>query len=577
MASQEEIAERRLIEKIEDRLRDPLVHVSLTWLVYGRSEDGESPEFLREVPDLHVIIDRESGERIVWRHDELDEDFHRLAGDAEHIPCRYTVHEGQLELIQDETHRVIGAFGSQRGGKSQAAALWTFRQWALKGGRGVVGWWIGPSHKLAQAIGVGKLVVGEDEEPAIFPPELVVRYPKKETDKDRHVVLIDGTSIRVDFASERGKGGNLKGTGPRWVVLDEACEMEDIAIWRIVRGRVLKRGGLINQIFMPSTPMPGHWAYSEVVVPVEAGRKPNYTFASLSMVDNVWVPLSEVEQAIEDMGGPDDPVCQREVFGRWTAAGNSLWYAFRPELHIKPAAEVEGEDVTELAIQVAFPGTEARKDRVAGQDFNLYPCTTVIARVVLPPGAPDHPAHYAVVVTDEFVTDGQGTEVHGHLLADQFPDLAIACDPSGAQEGVTKVKANESTTHAKDLAASGHDVRSCHYSYNGLPYHPPQIDSIRLVNHLFRHARLVVDPKCRALIKSLIQQIATQKGTKYAPPGSKHDKLASSTDALRYLVWALFGDVEAPRGKSREQAAEAKPAAPAVEAHVEAGNPYVQF
>lgn len=571
--------EQRLLDLIEDRLRDPLLHISLTWIVHGRSEDGESAVFLREQPDCHVIIDRESGDRLVWRADELDEDFERLAAEAEHIDCRFTVHEGQLDLILDDTHRVIGAFGSQRGGKSQAGALFTFRQWALKGGRGVVGWWIGPSLRQAQETGIGKLIEGEDGEPPIFPPELVVSYPKKETTTDRFVRLIDGTRIRVDFASERGKGGNLKGTGPRWVVLDEACEMEDIAIWRVVRGRVLKRGGLINQIFIPSTPMPGHWAYSEIVVPVESGRKPSYTFASLSMADNVWIPQSEVDEAIEDMGGPDDPVCQREVFGRWTAAGNSLWYAFRPKLHIRPFESLDDldcDDVTSQLVELTFPRTFARKDAAGGQDFNLYPCTTVVVKVGRQRGAPDDPEHLVVAVVDEFVTDGQGTEVHGHLLAEKWPKLAIACDPAGAQTGLKRnPNKDESTTQALDLAASGHDVRSCHYSFQGEPVHPGQIDSIRLVNHFFRHGRLIINPKCRAVIKSLTQQVGTQRGAKHVPPGSKFDKLASSTDALRYIIWAMFGFEDARGAPARATPEPAPP--PPVATKVVADNPYVQF
>jgi hypothetical protein len=265
------------------------------------------------------------------------------------------------------------------------------------------------------------------------------------------------------------------------------------------------------------------------------------------MADNPWVPNSEVQEAIDDAGGPEDPVCQREVFGLFVPDGQVLWYAFKAEEHIRPfqsLADLGLVDKTPDVVLRHWDRTRVSPDFAAGQDFNLWPMSTLIGKVGLPKGMPDTPENYWLVCWDEVITKNAGSEMHGHMLLQRkYLPLPIACDPSGAQLGHRldgKRGVNESSTEAEDLAKAGHDVRACHYSHRGEPVSPPQIDSLKLVHKLMSHGRFVAHTRCRELFKSLTQQQATARGSIYKKPGSSSDKMSSITDAMRYLAWMVF-------------------------------------
>lgn len=553
-----------LWQRARERVENHFLYITLTWQVYGRSEDGERPRHIREVRDIHVLINRRTGRRIAVRNEDwYPKRWEKYLQLAKHIPLEYSITEKQLPLVLDEEHRVIFASGGQRGGKTEASALWSVRQWALKGGAGVTAFWIAPEQQLTQIV-VEKLVTGEDDRPPLLPPGLITYYPKTPWSKPQHLVWVDGTRQLLAHASERGLGKNIKGRGPRWINVDEACEIKPIEPWRIIRGRVNQRGGHKGQIFLSSTPVAGHWAHSEIVLAVDAGNKPTYTYDHLSMVDNPWIPLSEVDEAIADAGGPEDPVCQREVFGLWRPDGTALWYAFDALKHVRHFRTLEDlglVDRTATMVHRYFPNSTVERDHCAGQDFNRNPMTTEVVKVGIPKAlldqcksrdelrAVDVPENYCFVVVGEVVTQNIGVKMHGHAILEHgWGALPIACDPSGAQPGHRidgKRGDKESTTDAQDLTLAGHDVRACHRSFSGEPYAPPQLDSLKLVHKLMSEERAgiprwVQHAKCRALFQSMTQQQATARGGIYKPPSTKHDKLSSATDAARYAAWKLF-------------------------------------
>lgn len=574
-----DVGEDKLIDDLAARIQAPYLYVSLTWKVYGRTEDGEWPVLEEVIHDLHVFIVRHSGEHIVIRGEDWDPkaaaEFLEL---AEHVPLEYSIHRAQLELVLDESHRVIFGTGGQRGGKTQAAALWTIRQWLIKGGRGILSYWIAPDRDLAY-IAVQKLCVGEDDEAPLLPPELLASYPSSSTTQNPEIVLIDGFKILQKYASEKGKGRNIKGRGPRFITVDEACEIRPIEVWRVIRGRLNKRGGFLGQCFLSSTPMPGHWSHAEIILPVDAGRKPRFTYAHLSMVDNPWIPLSEVAEAIEDAGGEDDPICQREVFGKFVPDGQALWYAFRAEKHIRPFQDLEDlglVDRTATMALRAFPGTQANPHWLGGQDYNLFPMSTLVAKVGIPKAlldacrtederrVVDVPENYVFVAVREIQTRNVGPEMHGHRILEVLhEEIPIACDPSGAQPGHRvdgKRGDKETRTDAEDLALSGHDVRPCNRTYAGEPYAPPQIESLKLVHKLQRTEvvpgipRWIAHPRCRELFKSSTQQQATARGGIYKRPGTKSDQMSSITDAMRYLIWLCWrSEVQGPAPPLEEE------------------------
>ena len=469
---------------------------------------------------------------------------------VEQRPFDLTIAEHALELATDETHRVIGAFGGQRGSKTHTAAQWTVRQWMLKGGLGAFGWWCAPSRKQAWEICVGKLAGFGPKGDTPICPDLIVRYPKSEDSGQQRVTFLDGAHIDLIPLDERRKGGNAKGFGPHWMVVDEVCEVKSIATWRVLRGRVnVTPSGERAQIFMPSTPMPGHWAKTEIVDVVKRGANPDYTFGYLSMALNVFIPRSEVDDAIRDAGGPDDPVCKREVFGEWDTAGAKLWTAFDPLEQIvetKDLAELGLRDVTPGAIRRIFGRKAAEAaginlDYIAGHDFNRSPQNTVVCKIGVPKDQPHRAEHEVLVAVDHVQSWDADAEVHGWRLAAQYPKLAIVCDPQGAQIGFKRRKApDESPTEASDLGRAGHLVIPAHVSDDNHPYSPPQITSCDLMNRLMRQGRVKFHRGLGEMFTALETQQRTARGGVDKSDEAKN-RVSGPTDGWRYLAWAAYG------------------------------------
>lgn len=559
MGSRPEYEEAKMIAELDERSRRPrLLYIALIWDVHERDESGEAAVLARRVHDLHVLVDRYTGRRIVVRDADLDEahEFKALAREAELVELRYSVTEKQIELILDTAHRVIFASGGERGGKTQALALWIIRTWLIVGGLGVKIWWVAPTLEQTR-IGVEKLVAGEDERPGLLPPVLVLRYPEAEHSRDQAIVLIDGTKIELRYATGRRKGGNLKGRGPRAIGVDEACEIPDIKTWKIIRGRVNERNGHKGQIFLSSTPEEGHWIEREVVARVDRGEAPNYTYGHLTAVDNAFVKRSEVEEMIRDKGGEDDPQVQREVFGRWRSSQGRVYYRFDLRVSCRDFGSLDELGLVDVTAAVMRSRIRKLAPRVAeaavvgGQDFNLGFCVTTLARFGVPKGTAYKTERDVVVVfVDELVTREQGYEEHGHALLRQCEGpIPIAVDATGAQGGASSSLTAESKrakTPARELARAGHHVIACHYADSGEPANPPQLDSIAQVNRLAREtlpvqgggsiSRMIVHRRCHHLLESfqLVQRAHDGRIDKKA--GTESDRLTAASDAARYLL-----------------------------------------
>ena len=72
--------------------------------------------------------------------------------------------------------------------------------------------------------------------------------------------------------------------------------------------------------------------------------------------------------------------------------------------------------------------------------------------------------------------------------------------------------------------------------------HPlPRYDSFTLLHRLIREGRLHVSQRCEALVESFLEQQDSGDGVvAFVKSHTKSDRLASSSDALRYGCWAIF-------------------------------------
>lgn len=560
-----------------------LLHVRTRILVHARARKGDGPcpccgsveaRIVEERDDLDLLIDRVTGERRLRSEVEDKAGFDALAHLARLVDIPLRCHRHQLRLLLDGKHKILGALGGNRSGKTAIAVVWFVRQIVLRGGKGAVFWWVAPSRAQTM-IGVAKLVLGEVSDRAQPPalpvdeagrPILVASWPETPRSSDQRIVLIDGTVIELHHAS-RPTGDNLKGRSVRGVLLDEACAVAHRPNWGVLCSRLMDSGG---QLFFASTPKGGHWLKEETVDAQKTNK--DIFVESLSTRDNPWVSKEELRRTIAVCRDANHVL--REIDGQWVSDTGNLWIHFDLARHTidDPSFNMlrNRQDITAQACRTHWklgnPWVRslrtAEPQFVMGQDFNINPMSTVVGKVF---GDPARPQTWGLYVLDEVQSWQSDTWKHGNWLKSDkvrggrvsYAHNPIACDASGCNFDPTMVKGSSvhSSSAAKTLADLGFDARSCALSPKGYPQNPRLLDSIALMHQLMREDRIIVHgTRCAQLLRALSEQQITPAGLPEKVSHTASDKLSGPIDGLRYLCWALFADQWVNRPKTQIKA-----------------------
>lgn len=555
-----------------------LLHVRTRILIHGRARkgDGACPccgsteaRIVEERPDLDLLIDRVSGERQLRSAVKNKAAFDATATVARLVDVPIRCHRHQLRLLLDGRHKILGALGGNRAGKTAIAVGWFVRQLILKGGRGAKFWWVAPSRGQTM-IAVEKLVTGEVSDrpqPPALPldevgrPILAVTWPETPRSSDQRIVLIDGTIIELHHAS-RPTGDNLKGRSVRGILLDEACAVAHRPNWGVLCSRLMDSGG---QLFFATTPKGGHWLKEETV-DAQKTNKDVYV-ESLSTRDNPWVSKLELQRTIAVCHDANHVL--REIDGQWVSDTGNLWIHFSMAEHTRDDPSFgmlrDRQDITAQACRAHWrlgnPWVKGLRTTdpsfVLGQDFNISPMSTVVAKVF---GDPARPATWGVYVLDEVQSWQSDTWKHGNWLRSDkvragrvsYANNPIACDASGCNYDPTVVRGSSvhHSSAAKTLADLGFDARSCALSPKGYPQNPRLLDSISLMHALMREGRIIVHgTRCPQLLRALTEQQVTPFGLPEKVSHTASDRLSGPIDALRYLCWALFAEQWVDRPK----------------------------
>lgn len=547
---------------------------------------------------IDLLIDKITGVRalLLPHHpDDFRAKFKALAKKAHRIDAPVRCFAKQLPFILDQEHKIQVFFGGARGGKTSAGVEWFADGIYLLGGPGAQIWWVAPTREKTH-IGVRKLVLGEKTDRSVrpvIPPEIVVSYPRNWRAAEQKIVLIDGTTIFLKYGGR--DGGNLKGDPAQRIFIDELCELDHEANFQICLDRLTDSGG---QLGGATTPVAGHWAreqISEAGLTYELAEKAeargdvvDIIAETASAYENPFQDPAEVDRRVRAGGGRDNPKVRREVFGEWVGEGPTMWPHFNEEpkdgiTHIRngPWRSVDGwglVNVSPIAGAKFWRGYDwDEDDSVAGQDFNVWPMSTVVGQVACPPGLDQsNPDNWILFITDEVIKKGQIYEFaeflatkagsYRKLPRDYFAGLPIACDATGAQ--VNPPEAHNLTqtgaTLAQVMRDHGFDCRPCHWSSprNGepKPMNPSKLDQVSLLHKLMTDRvesetgtwpRLVVHAtRCKRLIHSLTTQESDDKGRPLKEAGTASDRLSGPVDALLYLAWALFAKHDVYRSKA---------------------------
>lgn len=557
-----------------ERLRTVFEAPVLLWvrtriLVHGRAAKGAQPcpccgskkaRIVEEREDLELLVDRVTGERRLRSQVQNKAGFDALTAVAKEVVIPLRCYKPQLRTMLDVKSKVLAAFGGARSGKTTVASYWLVRQWMLKGGRGAKFWWVSPQRSQTM-IGVEKLATGEFSDrpqPPAFPlgpdgrPLLVVSWPETERAGSQRLVMIDGSVIALQHAS-RPTGGNLKGSNVQAIVADEACEIKHRPNWTVMLGRLTDSGG---SLFAASTPHGGHWLKEDVVDAQKTSK--DIHVEHLSVRENPWMAKADVVRMIAACR--DENEVRREVDGLWVSDTGNLWIHFDVSRHTvdDPSFNMlrDRQDLTAQACRAHWKGGNPynRGMRttdppfVLGQDFNVNPMSTVVAKVF---GDPRKPRTWGVYVLDVVQTSHSDTWKHGQWMRSEkcregrvsYANVPIACDSTGCNYDPTRVKGSSvhTSSAAKTLVNLGFDARACALSDKGYPQNPRLLDSISLMHALMREDRILVHgTRASDLLRALQEQQVTPKGLPVKVSHTASDKLSGPIDALRYLCWALF-------------------------------------
>lgn len=522
---------------------------------------ADQPEVIETIPDLDLLIDAVDGIRILRRDVHPDElhIYDEEAESFERIDITVTLHPGQVEAYFDEGSDIIGILGGQRAGKTAVMARWLFRQWMLRGYEGALFWWVSDSLEHTR-VAVRKYITGEQGRPGIMPPELWVSYPETDRSGDQAIVMLDGS--RFELKHGRYKGDNLKAVNIEAGAVDEITSIKHVENWRVLSGRTLDADA---PLFVASTPKAGHWAHEEIILKAEE-YPGEIAFHEFSSFKNPFVPLevvwkklkkaaslsNEVIAEIRKIDDLDqqialarkattDPTTLRDFFGEWAAEGVMLWTAYKAKVHMVtgPGYEAGAFGFVDLTDSEAGPWFLKRLGKgvqyIGGQDFNIEPMTTLVAQVVDTPNGP------GLLFLDEIQTVGN-IHVHAeHLLKyERYLDIPIACDVTGCRRGThANQGAKDGETLSLILREAGYAAFPCNYR-QGKPVDLPKLDSVHLMQRMLRQDRIRVHKRCTELRRALSTQQSTAKGEPDKESGKASDRLSSTTDAARYMVWAVF-------------------------------------
>lgn len=523
---------------------------------------------------IAVLFDRLSGDRKRRTEDNAAR-FDAYVGKLErdgllkriYHPAR--VHRTGLDAFLDRTTKIIGAFGGNRSGKSTLAYEKLVDEWLLEGTRGAKLMVVAPTRDMLFQISLEKLVKGEvtnrKAEP-LLPPELVQYYPKSPQAPNQFIMMADGTRILLAYAS--GKGDNIKGLSARFAVVDEGTAIRHEINWTIICNRMMDTGG---RVIVATTPVAGHWLRAHVYdrgarygqwTPPEA---PSIRILELSCLNNPWIPQQAVEETIRDLGGPEDPRVKREVFGQWVTDGLMLWRHFSPGEHTFEGLRREADyyglvDLTAKVVRSLF--TEGATEWIGGMDFNNYPMSLLLCKVVCKPDADQSdPRQWILWVRDEMVKKTtiadfpdylrwEGPKVR-RMEKNAFAGLCIIGDANASYPD-TRVNQLGKGADADFLIRAGFYVQPPAWTNLGEPKNPSIRDRVNLLHELMFTNRLRVHGSdCTKLMESILSQEAMNTGLPVKDPGKESDRLSGPTDALGYLAYAIFGGPSlAPAGEA---------------------------
>lgn len=291
----------------------------------------------------------------------------------------------------------------------------------------------------------------------------------------------------------------IRGIEVGWFWLDEVRDTR-LEAFQVLIGRLrCKKARFLNGR-LTSSPAGFNWLYEYFAGPKKTD---DFELVQGSSLENPFLPDGYIDTMKQSF---DERVYQQEVEGQFVAINQGrIYYAFNRELHISPQPAL------------------APHQLLVGMDFNVNPMTAVVGQYV----------NERLQIVDELFLPHSNTTEMGEELKRRYGNRPLIIPDATGK--ALKTSAAGLSDH-EILRRMGFQISATTNPYRG--------DRYNAVNNLFSKNRIIIDPRCKQLVRDL-EQVSFKEGTNL-PDSQKDPTLTHISDALGYLVWHL-APIERPK------------------------------
>ena len=323
-----------------------------------------------------------------------------------------------------------------------------------------------------------------------------LNWIKKVNESRLEIILRNNSIIMLRGADSPD---SLRGIGLNATVIDEVADVKPEVWTEVLRPTLSDKSG--TALFLGTPKGVGNWFKDLYDM---AAIDKNWGAWQFTTLEGGNVPVEEIEAAKNDL---DSMTFLQEYGASFNTATNLVYYSFKPENNVK-----------EYKIE-----KDKLKNIIIGTDFNVSPMATVVAVQTMT----------GLHIIDEIALWSSNTDEMVQEVRNRYPTQHITCFPDPA--GVQRKTSAGGRTDISILQNAGWNVKF-------KPRHPLVRDRVNAVNSLLLNSngdsRLLIDPKCKELIKCLTR-FSYKEGTLIPDKNGTKD-YSHFPDALGYGVDYMF-------------------------------------
>ena len=320
---------------------------------------------------------------------------------------------------------------------------------------------------------------------------------------DYYLTLPNGSEIWVAGLDDKIRTEKVLGKEYSTIFFNECSQIPyasvQIALTRLAEKNPLKKRALYDE----NPPAKNHWSYSVFILGKDPSSWENidrtkYDCMLMNPADNIENIDEDYITEILDHLSPDERRRFRD--GEFTDGTiGAIYYSFGVE------SNVETIKYKQQPIWV-------------GMDFNVNPMTSVFCYV----------ENDIIYVYDELYLKNSNTPKAAKEIVKRYGKDNIRIVPDHTGDNRSTKTPNTDFTILREVFGHANVIKR---------RNPYRVDRYNNLNRLFDQGRIIIDEKCKYLIKDL-EQLTYKEGTN--KPDESDKSLGHITDALGYICWYLY-------------------------------------